>query len=69
MADNKLKYTINPFTGELMPMPDIAWGMTVRNEIISPMTIRSGYTHIHPNAKIKEGIDVVVEEDGELAVI
>jgi len=40
-----------------------------KNKIDVGFTVKSGYTRMHPNLEIKDGIECTVEDGGELLIL
>lgn len=69
MADNKTKVVVNPFTSEPQLLNDVQTGITIRKSVLFPMTVRSGFTHLHGRTIVPEGIVISIEEDAEWIAI
>lgn len=67
-SQNREKVVLNPITGDLQLMNDPELGISVRNQAKAPFYVLAGYTRIYPNLEIPVGMDIEVQEDGELIV-
>ena len=68
-SQNKIKVALNPFEGtNLQWINDLELGVSVRNLAKSPFYVAPGFTRIYPNLEIPDGMDIEVQEDGELIV-
>lgn len=67
-SQNKIKVTLNPFVGDLQWINDLELGFSVKNLAKSPFYVAPGYTRVYPNLEIPDGMDIEVQDDGELIV-
>lgn len=63
---NKDKIHINPFTGDPDVVFDPEGGITIKKQISGSITVKSGYTKLHPNMIVPVGKTVTIEDDAEL---
>lgn len=68
MGQNKNKIVLNPITSELQLLSDLELGWSVRNVAKSPFFVASGFTRVYPNLEIPVGMDIEVQDGGELIV-
>lgn len=67
-SQNRTKVDLNPFTGDLQLLNDLEMGFSVKNVPKSAFYVKSGFTRVYPNLSIPVGMDIEVQEDGELIV-
>jgi len=69
MKINSEKPILNPITGQLDFVADLAKGVTARNTILGDLRIPNDFTRTQGNPKIPEGVTVVIEDGGEFIVL
>lgn len=67
--NNKKKVVLNPFDGGLEVQPDVQAGVTTKNDTIVSFTVQNGFSRVHPNLGIADGLQVDIEDGGELIVV
>lgn len=69
MKINSEKPILNPITGQIDFVADLAKGVTVRNKILGNLRVPTDFTRVQGNPKIPEGVTVVIEEGGEFIAL
>jgi hypothetical protein len=66
MGQNKLKPVFDPLLEEWVLRNDIEHGVTIRHDVHHNILVKSGFTRIQPNFELRDGFEIVVEDDAEL---
>jgi hypothetical protein len=67
-SQNRKTLELNPISNELELVNDLELGFSVRNVAKAPFIVRAGFTRVYPNLAIPLGMEISVEDDGELQV-
>ena len=66
---NQTKPVLNPYTGQMESIPAIDRGIEIRNSIYFNIVVKADFTRLQPNAVILDGIEVTIEDGGEMIVL